>query len=1258
MIGWRRFAGIASHHLGRFFWALSAILWLGSNGLADSDLLFPRLSFGSDEFTGLAVVNPNAESAIVTFTAFGEDGQPLHGAGIQNPVEVTVGAGRQFAQVTVDLFGSGAAEGAAWIRATSPSNDLAGFFLYLKGDLSVFDGADLPLPSVELIFNVVRLDEGFSTELNLVNPGSTVAQASLTLSGPSGPLVRELSIPAQGVRRLDVASLFGVGPLFAAGSAAAAAGRVTVSSDSPLAGFEFVRGPRDLLGVNARPADELLETLLFPQLAVLGGVSSEVSVANYASETVLVTLRAHKPDGSLYGVGDVLNNPVTRSLGPGESLREDLAGLFGFHGADSLEGWLEVVSSSKAINATLSYSVPAIQSLAAVAGSREPSRQALFSHIATDIGFFTGVALLNGSELTANVRVVALRPDGSKLGTYDTVLLPGQRISRLVEELISPAAGQAGGFIWVSSDVPIFLTSLFGNASTGVLANIPPQPVPDSFRPDSDDPRLSLEPLLAILSPAASQNFSVDGATASTWSVNNLEGGAAAVGTVSNSGLYTAPAVVPEDLPVTIAASTGNSVVGGSIDILSPELFLGTPGTPQSVAYLESSQRVYFSELAIGATAGAGHAAVPVGTSSARVVEVIDGAGETLLDLPAEEIPKLIPYAARNGQEYLLLAAKISGRVLRLDPRNRQVAEVAAGLDQPTALVYDPVEEELLVAVEGGVSAIAASQVEVGLAPAGSSSSSRRVVADPTATPRFGAATREDFLAAPRGRLTVNQCNGNVYLSLEQEGKILEYVRLTGALRVLADGLQHPGNLLGLYRKGVGCPEAFHLFVPEPEANRITLIVPELALVRPWLNLNGISDLALIPPGGPLAPGGAILLAGGSEGQGEISLVRFPGLYRGSGFNPPRHTERSGCVLSQVTRTSGADVESARVAGGRVVFVSSDDLTGENPDGSQELFSIDGDGVILQRTDAPRGSMRDLVVSADGARVAFASDAVLTNPDPPGENLFLLDLEDGEITAVQLRPEGSPAIDGTGRFVAVAAKNDPFGNNEDHNSEIFLIDTAASAGEKLQQITATRGLGNRSPSLSDEGSLLAFRSTANFTGENPSGDLYVFTYQRSGATFAQIAPVERSPGELAEGLNLVSGDGTRLAFVSQENLTGQNPTQARALFVADLASGGLSQRFLANRAMILTDISRDGAVAAVSTTANPNDMNRDRNAEVFLVGLDKEGALQLTRSREAINFQADLSPDGLSVTVLSDADYLGLNADRNVEAFLFRCQPR
>ncbi len=117
-------------------------------------------------------MNPTDQVAAVTLTAYGSDGRPLAASGLQNPVPLTIAANQQTAKLTSELFGSGVDPSAvAWFQATSSVDGLAGFFLFLNGSITVFDGADLPESAPAVIFNLVRQDLGFSTELNIVNPG-------------------------------------------------------------------------------------------------------------------------------------------------------------------------------------------------------------------------------------------------------------------------------------------------------------------------------------------------------------------------------------------------------------------------------------------------------------------------------------------------------------------------------------------------------------------------------------------------------------------------------------------------------------------------------------------------------------------------------------------------------------------------------------------------------------------------------------------------------------------------------------------------------------------------------------------------------------------------------------------------------------------------------------------------------------------------------------------------------------------------------
>ncbi|MEJ2083986.1 MAG: hypothetical protein P8Y94_17975, partial [Acidobacteriota bacterium] len=342
------------------------------------------------------------------------------------------------------------------VRVTSPADNLTGFFLYLNPSVSFMDGADLPTPSSNLLFLQLRSDSQYSTEINLVNPSNdTKAVVHIELHvGTNVPSFADVILPPSGAVRFDVGTVFGNDAL--TGDA-----YLSVGSTVPLAGFELVRGPGDLLGLNAVPTTPGAKTVYIPQMAVLDPFKMELVVVNTGDEATILT--------------------------------------------SFLDGWLEIASSSTEVAATAGYLIPGNNSYASVAGSSQGRTRALFSHLATSSPFFTGVAFLNSGSLAANVRVVAEKPDGTFLGSYATTLLPGQRISKLVDELIKPAANQGGGLVWVSSDVPIHMLSLFGSSVTLALANIPPQPVPSSFVPGGSQNTLQVTPKLAVLQPNAQQ---------------------------------------------------------------------------------------------------------------------------------------------------------------------------------------------------------------------------------------------------------------------------------------------------------------------------------------------------------------------------------------------------------------------------------------------------------------------------------------------------------------------------------------------------------------------------------------------------------------------------------------------------------------------------------------------------------------------------------------------------------------------------------
>ena len=71
----------------------------------------------------------------------------------------------------------------------------------------------------------------------------------------------------------------------------------------------------------------------------------------------------------------------------------------------------------------------------------------------------------------------------------------------------------------------------------------------------------------------------------------------------------------------------------------------------------------------------------------------------------------------------------------------------------------------------------------------------------------------------------------------------------------------------------------------------------------------------------------------------------------------------------------------------------------------------------------------------------------------------------------------------------MASKKNPVKLNRDTNREICLLDFLA---EKVFQVTRSLKVLNMAPSLTAGGRLIAFRSNADFQGQNPDGNFEIF----------------------------------------------------------------------------------------------------------------------------------------------------------------------
>jgi Tol biopolymer transport system component len=270
-------------------------------------------------------------------------------------------------------------------------------------------------------------------------------------------------------------------------------------------------------------------------------------------------------------------------------------------------------------------------------------------------------------------------------------------------------------------------------------------------------------------------------------------------------------------------------------------------------------------------------------------------------------------------------------------------------------------------------------------------------------------------------------------------------------------------------------------------------------------------------------------------------------------------------TLTQITHSKSGEFEprdsfgpSISGDGTRITFMSFADLTGGNADGNQEIFLFDTEtGAFTQvthtittadhlvHTDTP-------VITAEGNRVAFLSQANMTgrNADENFE-LFLFDIETGtltQITETEARSVGFPSLSAVGTRIAFNSNADLTGENAEGQGQLFLFDTVTGG---FTQVTKTTGGVLSTPSISGDGTRIAFQSFRDLTGENADGNSEVFLFDTATSTFTQITDTSGGTfSPLFTPLLSISGDGTRIAFQSHQDLTGENAQGDQQIFVA------------------------------------------------------------------------------------------------------------
>src|SRR5262245_6493502 len=189
---------------GRFIALATISLLIASSSLiaqtGSRTLYMPVLQWTASAESMLTLVNPSLEPANVTLIARSYSGAQQQGAGVINPVSMSLPASSSRALRAKEIFGS--AVSAGWVELQTTSSAISGAFFISDPKNVSMDGLELnTAPSNRLIFPKITTDLTASNKLAVINTRSVqLSSITVSLFENSGRPVTQVkfSLPAFG----------------------------------------------------------------------------------------------------------------------------------------------------------------------------------------------------------------------------------------------------------------------------------------------------------------------------------------------------------------------------------------------------------------------------------------------------------------------------------------------------------------------------------------------------------------------------------------------------------------------------------------------------------------------------------------------------------------------------------------------------------------------------------------------------------------------------------------------------------------------------------------------------------------------------------------------------------------------------------------------------------------------------------------------------------------------------------------------------
>jgi len=258
------------------------------------------------------------------------------------------------------------------------------------------------------------------------------------------------------------------------------------------------------------------------------------------------------------------------------------------------------------------------------------------------------------------------------------------------------------------------------------------------------------------------------------------------------------------------------------------------------------------------------------------------------------------------------------------------------------------------------------------------------------------------------------------------------------------------------------------------------------------------------------------------------------------------------------------------------------------------------------------------------------------------------------ITEVTFAPaqtgHGHPSISNDGTLVAFWSQSDLSGDNPDLNAELFLYNSTTGVTE---QLTNTTGGANFSPIISGDGKKIAFVSQQDFGGGNPDGSTELFLFDLDSSAVTQL-----TFGTIGNVLESIDDMGETISFYSWDNYTGNNADNTIEIFVKKISTNQIIQVTTSNSGGFAhggSDVSGNGEMLAFGSHLNLTGTDPDGKYDVFIYDIAAATLSQLSPLGDQA-IPGTWNADGTRYVFYSNGYASGWgapNPEANFELFLF-----